>query len=426
LTRVLENIVCLECGCQCDDVRLTLRDHRIVQAENVCAAGEAWFLAQDAHPGPVAAISGRSVSRTEALAEAARVLAASRSPLIFGLSHVGTEAQRSAIRLADRLGATLDLAASRGHSAASLALAQVGSSTSTLGEVRHRADLVIFWGADPAVTHPGHLERHSVFPKGEWVPAGRADRQVVVLDARPTKTSALADLFLQVEPEGAFERIAALRAILRGRAAPDRSCGGFVPAQLHDLVSRMKTCRTGAIFYGPGLYEGKLPHQILESLFRLTQELNAHARFYVASLGSGGNLTGAANVLAWQTGYPLAVNFARGYPRYRPGEFSAESALERGEIDACLVVGHRDFAGLSPAAQAQLRKIPTILLAGADRPPLEPAPQVAIAVAVDGVHVATTAYRVDGVALPLTAILPTPLPAVVEVLGELEALLPVR
>jgi len=249
---------------------------------------------------------------------------------------------------------------------------------------------------------------------------------VVVLDARPTKTSALADLFLQVEPEGAFERIAALRAILRGRAAPDRSCGGFVPAQLHDLVSRMKTCRTGAIFYGPGLYEGKLPHQILESLFRLTQELNAHARFYVASLGRGGNLTGAANVLAWQTGYPLAVNFARGYPRYRPGEFSAESALERGEIDACLVVGHRDFAGLSPAAQAQLRKIPTILLAGADRPPLEPAPQVAIAVAVDGVHVATTAYRVDGVALPLTAILPTPLPAVVEVLGELEALLPVR
>lgn len=426
MTRVLENIVCLECGCQCDDVRLTLRDHRIVQAENVCAAGEAWFLAQDAHPGPVAAIAGRSVSRAEAIAEAARVLAAARSALIFGLSHVGTEAQRSAIRLADRLGATLDLASSKGHAAASMALAQVGTSTSTLGEVRNRADLVIFWGADPATTHPGHLERHSVYPKGEWVPAGRSDRQVVVLDGGPTKTSALADLFLQVEPEGAFELIAALRGILRGRAAPDRGCAGLTPGQLQDLMARMKKCRTGAIFYGPGLYEGKLPHQVLEGLFRLTQELNAHARFYVASLGSGGNLTGAANVLAWQTGYPLAVNFAQGYPRYSPGEFSAESALERGEIDACLVVGRRDLDQLSPAARAGLRNIPTILLATANRPPLEPAPQVAIAVAVDGIHVATTAYRVDGVALPLPAILPTQLPGVADVLGELEAHLPVR
>ncbi len=46
-------------------------------------------------------------------------------------------------------------------------------------------------------------------------------------------------------------------------------------------------------------------------------------------------------VLAWQTGYPFSVNFARGYPRYNPGEFSAQDMLERGDVDLCLFVRQR-------------------------------------------------------------------------------------
>src|SRR5207248_5591877 len=63
-----------------------------------------------------------------------------------------------------------------------------GESTCTLGEARNRADLVVFWGSNPAESHPRHFERYSVWPAGRWVPRGRADRTVVVVDVQPTRS----------------------------------------------------------------------------------------------------------------------------------------------------------------------------------------------------------------------------------------------
>ena len=73
-------------------------------------------------------------------------------------------------------------------------------------------------------------------------------------------------------------------------------------------------------------------------------------------------MAGADNVLAWQTGYPFSVNLSRGYPRYNPGEFSANDMLERGEPDVCLFVGSFGAARFTPEAQRRSRHIPTIVL----------------------------------------------------------------
>ena len=42
----------------------------------------------------------------------------------------------------------------RGCAPSVMAQQVVGKVTCTLGEVRNRADLVIFWGSDPLVSHP--------------------------------------------------------------------------------------------------------------------------------------------------------------------------------------------------------------------------------------------------------------------------------
>ena len=34
------------------------------------------------------------------------------------------------------------------------------------GEIRNRADLVIYWGSNPALSHPRHMERYAAFPPG--------------------------------------------------------------------------------------------------------------------------------------------------------------------------------------------------------------------------------------------------------------------
>ena len=81
-----------------------------------------------------------------------------------------------------------------------------GRVSATLGEVRHRADLVVFWSVDPVSTHPRHLERYSVEPRGRFVPEGRGARAVVVLDAERSATAERADVFVTCSTEAAVSR----------------------------------------------------------------------------------------------------------------------------------------------------------------------------------------------------------------------------
>ena len=47
------------------------------------------------------------------------------------------------------------------------------------------------------------------------------------------------------------------------------------------------------------------------------------------------NVSGANKTSTWVTGYPFAVDFARGYPRFSPGEYTAVDMLANGEADVC-------------------------------------------------------------------------------------------
>lgn len=418
----LTDVPCPACGCLCDDLRLTVQGNRITHVEPHCPAAEQWFTAAAASDAPAAQIAGQMATVDEALAKAAEILAGATNPLIFGLAHCTTDAARAAVALADRLGATIDTVTSPAKAAAIRAFQEVGQSTCTLGEARHRADLVIYWGSNPAVTHTRHMERYTLWPRGEFI-AGREERTLAVIDVRPTETSQQADLFLQVKPGGDFQLLWALRALVRG--VPFASVGGDetggnevagVPmAAVEELAQRMKACRYGIIYFGAGLTAHGLGHRSVEALYRLVAELNDHTRFYVQQMRAPGDLGAAANVLCWQSGYPMAVSFARGYPRYSPGEYSAEQLLARGEADACLLIGSDSTADLSAAAQAALAQIPVIAL---DHPHVSsvPEPAVRFTTAVAGLHQAGTAYRMDEVPIPLQAILTTHYPTDAEVL----------
>jgi formylmethanofuran dehydrogenase subunit B len=295
-------------------------------------------------------------------------------------------------------------------------LQEAGESTCSLGEVKNRADLVVFWGSNPVESHPRHFERYSVLPAGQFVPAGRADRFLVVADVCPTASTAAADLFLPVEPGRDFEALWTLRGLVRGLPVEPAAATGAPLGLLQDLARRMKACRFGIVFFGLGLSMTGLGHRSVEALLLLVRDLNDHTRFYARRMRVQGDVTGADSVLAWQTGYPFSVNLARGYPRYNPGEYSAQELLERGEADACLLVGSEGVARFSPAAVSRLRRIPTVAL---DYPSVEPAvpPTVRFTTAVYGVHRPGTAYRMDEIPIPLRAFLPTGYPSDADVLS---------
>ncbi|MCK4470211.1 MAG: formylmethanofuran dehydrogenase subunit B, partial [Anaerolineae bacterium] len=197
MSTVIENVICAFCGCLCDDLVVEVDDGRIVRVRRACANGRGLFTHYDPAPRQPT-VDGREVEWEEAIAEAARTLDKADSPLIYGLSSTVTEAQRKAVELADKLGAIIDSTSSVCHGPTSLAMQAAGEPTCTLGEVRSRADLLIFWGCNPAVSHVRHFARYSVTPRGMLTPKGRRDRTMVVVDVRPTASTRAADLFLQV------------------------------------------------------------------------------------------------------------------------------------------------------------------------------------------------------------------------------------
>lgn len=415
----IENVACTVCGCVCDDLRVTVEGGRIVRAEGACPLAEPWLLGQGSRQPPVARINGQPAALETALDRAANLLRRAGSPLIYGMSRSSIEGQRAAVALGERVGATIDTTASLCHATSVRALQEVGECTCTLGEVKNRADLVIYWGSNPVESHPRHFERYSVLSRGRFRPRGRPDRTLIVADVKPTASSRAADVFLPIEPGGDFEALATLRGLLRGKPIRGAASTGAPLALLEDLAERMKRCRFGIVFFGLGLsMTGSGQHNV-EALLLLVRDLNSHTRFFARRMRVQGDVTGADTVLTWQTGYPFSVNFFRGYPRYNPGEFSAQEMLERGEVDACVLVGSEGAARFSERAMAQLRRIPTIAL---DYPTVEAplAATICFTTAVYGVHQPGTAYRMDGVPIPLRGFLPTAYPNDTDVLQSLK------
>ena len=415
-----ENVACTVCGCVCDDLRVTVDDERVVHTQGACKLAEPWFLEQGLHRPPVALIENCHASLDEAVGRAAKILGDSQSPLIYGLSRSSTDGQRAAIALAEQLGATIDTTASLCHAPSVMAIQEVGEVTCTLGEVKNRADLVIYWGVNPVESHPRHLERYSLYPAGRFVPNGRSDRTMIVADVKQTATADLADKFLLIEPGSDFELLTILRMLLRGKEIAQTSVAGIPVSTLKDLAARMKACRYGVVFFGLGLsMTGSGQHNV-EALLQVVTDLNSYTRFCARRMRIPGDVTGADMVLTWQTGYPFSVNFARGYPRYNPGEFSAQSMLERGDVDACLFVGSEGATRFSPEARRRLAGIPVIALDYAAAASVVE-PNIRITTAAYGIHCPGTAYRMDSVPIRLGAFLDAKYPTDNEVLTQIKA-----
>jgi formylmethanofuran dehydrogenase subunit B len=211
----------------------------------------------------------------------------------------------------------------------------------------------------------------------------------------------------------------ALRALLRGIAIHDDAVAGICRDDIRRLADLLQACRHGAVFFGLGLTKRHVAHGNVEALLRLVTDLNSHTRFVARRMRIPGDVAGADTVLCWQTGFPFSVNLARGYPRYNPGEYTANDLLARGEVDAALLVGAEGVAKLSEAARDHLHRIPTIVL---DYPqasmPLRP--DVHFTTAIYGIHRTGTAYRMDEVPIPLRSVLPSSLPADHDVLRKIQ------
>ena len=295
-----------------------------------------------------------------------------------------------------------------------------GKVTCTLGEVKNRADFIVYWGGNPAECHPRHFTKYTIMQKSKFLPQGRKDRTMVLVDIRETKSVKAADIFLQVRPGKDFELITILRALVKEQPVNDDQIAetGLTREQLDDLVRRMKAAKFGVFFFGMGLSMTRGKHMNSAALLTLAAEMNAFTKFVAMPMRGHGNVTGADVIMRWQTGFPFGITYNRGYPRYNPGEFSTVDLLVRGDTDCALIIGADPGATMPQPAIDHLARIPTIVL----DPHVTHTSRLAkvhFTTAPAGIAAPGTAYRMDEIPLPLRPALKSPYPSDEEIMRRI-------
>lgn len=330
-------IVCNGCSCLCDDIQ----PGGASEFENACEKGLLHLQQLRDHAVDLSfEYAGQSIDIEKAVSIAAEILQTAKAPLVAGIESLGARAQQLAVNIGRSVGASIDTSLSNAGRGPVFSLQREGAVTATLGEIAGRAELVVFWYCDPTISHPRFVERF----------CRRENQKTIFVSGDPTRASAAAQV---------------CEMLSRGLAIDGdvKRATGQELSKWRDLVEHLKSCDYAAIIFDPQPFDSCFDSSV-DSLTSLAKQLNASARVVVNPLTAPSNSISAENVLAWSTGFPVAVNTAH-RNRSHFLEYSGERLLASGENDASLIFVGRDGAhatGLDQASWRRLLKKPLIFV----------------------------------------------------------------
>lgn len=414
MTKVMTDVVCPFCGTLCDDLEIGLSDDgkQILEVYNACAIGTEKFLhsqAKDRVTRPRLRQedgSWKEVSYDEAVEYTAQMLVKAKKPMMYGWSSTNCEAQSMGHEIAEMVGACVDNTAAVCHGTTLIAVQDIGLPTCTLGEIKNRADRILFWGCNPAHAHPRHMSRYSIYPRGFFTGKGQKSRKMVVVDPRATDTAKLADIHLQIEQGRDYELLNAFRVALKGEWLPD-VVAGIPKEKIREAADILKSGRFGIIFFGMGVTQSLSKNHNIDEAIALTKDLNEYTKYSIMPMRGHYNVTGSGEVLAWQFGFPYAVDLSRGFARYNPGDTSTIDLLARGETDAMFTIGSDPGAHFPISCVRRIAELPSVCV----DPHITPTSGVSklhVPVAFVGVETGGNAYRMDNVPIDTRKVVDPP------------------
>jgi len=418
---MVKDVLCPFCGSLCDDIRVEIEDGLIVKVRGACKLGASKIKGHDRIKAPMVRKNGDLVETTyqEAYDRAAQILLESKRPLLYGWCSTICEAHKKGILLAEEVAGVIDSTATVCHGPSIIGIEEKGLAGSTLGQVKNRADLIIFWGSNPSEAHPRHALRYSSNAKGRFTEDGRKGRKVIVVDVRETKTSKNADKFLLIKPGSDYEIISALRMMVNGKGdvVPD-TVAGVAKSALEEVAEMAKSAKFGALFFGLGLTHSRGRYKNIDNALSLVRDLNVHTKFMVMPMRGHYNVTGFGQVCAWETGYPMSVDFSRGAPYFNPGETAACDVLGNKEADALMAIAADPASNFPWKVVERMAEIPVIQIDPFENPTTLLA-DVVIPSAVAGVEVEGTAYRMDGLSLRMKKLVDSTSPSDQEIVSNI-------
>jgi formylmethanofuran dehydrogenase subunit B len=357
-------------------------------------------------------IDGKAVTLKTAIVEAAKLLGASRCPLITGL---GTDiaGARAAIALAQQVGGAID----HMHSDVLLrgldVMRGAGSMLTTPSEARARADYLLLVGPDVANAFaslpqlffgPAAPEAGAAARRIGWICPDRSamstfgeGRELRTLGRNPGELPAL---------------LAVLRARIAGRPVAKTLTWGKT---LDGLAGDLASARFGVAIWSAAAL-GALETEMLQGI---VADLNAKTRFSSLPLGPGDNALGVMQVCGWMTGFPMRTGFGLSYPEHDQWRFDTARLVQSGEVDCAMWI-----SAYGAAAPQWDQAVPVIALT-APEAPMRPPARIAIEVGRPGVdHDALDYLTSVGALASITATKPSHAVSVAQVISEIAATLP--
>lgn len=406
-------VTCTGCSLLCDDIEAAVTNEKLSHIKNLCRKGHGHFQAVFSER-TVPMVNGQKVSMDEAISRAAEILKSAKNPLLYGWSNCTLEAQAAGIRLAEKLGATIDDTSSFCQGILMERILDGRIPTCTLDDVRNYADTSIFWGADPSNSHPRHLSRFSYYPRGEKRQKSyEEERTCIAVDVRHSATAEICgNYYFRVPPGEDADFMEAVLAVLEGKIprVADKK-------KMIELGSILKKTEYGVIFPGLGMiYSMQDKMDLFE---RLMARLNEITAFKAVPMVGHYNMRGFNELLREKTGFINSVSFRGGKPSHGP-EHSVIAAAK--SCDAALVIGSDPLSALPFATAKALAGVPLIAI-DPRRSLATDAAAVTIPSAISGLEAGGTAVRMDGVRVKFEPFLKTDLPTDEQILtGIMEAI----
>jgi formylmethanofuran dehydrogenase subunit B len=271
-------------------------------------------------------IDGEPAEFPAAVATAARLLHASRQPLIAGLG-ADVAGARAATALAQRIGAAVDHMNADALLRDFDLLRETGLMLTTESEASIRADTLLLVGSG-GINFATELLRRFIGVNGARNDTRRLERRLFWLcpgpSAAPEQITAIA-----VEASDLPVLLATLRARINGRPAGPSP----VPAPvLAGLADALKAARFGVAAWSAT----ELDALTIEMLCGIVADLNAATRFSGLPLPPGDNAIGVLQVCGWMTGFPVRTGFGRASPDHDPWRYRAARLVDSGEADCVL------------------------------------------------------------------------------------------
>lgn len=394
---------CPACGLLCDDVSIEVKQSQLKVFNTNCAKSIQFFAQPLGEHSPQ--INGESATLEQAIARAASILKASKKLLFAGLS-TDVQGFRAIYQLANKTNGSLKHINAQSMARNMAVLQSSGWQTTTLTEVKNRADVIVCIGTDIVAHNPRFFERFI------WLTNQDADamftdahkREVIYIGENlNTKAGISPDgrqpTSIHCSNSDLPEILAVLRALIAGKSLKAQSVTGIPLSNLTALVNQLKQAKYAVLTWIARDLDFPHAELTIQSITETVALLNSQEnRAAGLSLGGSEGDTSANNANTWLSGFSLND--------------------DKIEHDAMVWVNSFDAEKLPPKFDK-----PLIILGNANTR-FEQTPDVFIPIATPGLDCGGTLFRVDSaVVLPLKQVRESNLPTLSDVLRQIEILL---